>query len=189
MKSKLASRFPSLRNIRRLVNRRRWSTEGLRGREAKMRAIFPAERNLDARFETSVGLFKFGGRIQPGGRVRTRHAVRPGVFLLRRCDHEISILRLDILRARSVILDFVISPSIAASHDRPFREIGRETVRAVELVVPSEIPRTGRGLERLWDENFVTACACTKWLSDKTRSVTRNTARNVTDADSRNFSE
>src|SRR5690242_14112504 len=55
-------------------------------------------------------------------------------------DHKISVLQKSILRARRVVLQFVVSPAVSADLRYPFLGIHARTVRSIEFVAPDKIP-------------------------------------------------
>src|SRR5215831_5309708 len=71
-------------------------------------------------------------------------AVTPGKLFLEGFDNQVATLKVDVFGARSVGLQLVVSPAVAASLRRPFCGIRRRPVRAIELGTPGHHPLGAR---------------------------------------------
>jgi hypothetical protein len=74
------------------------------------------------------------------GRVIARHVLRTGKAFLQRLDHKVAALNEGIFRPVGVILEFMITPAVAADLVFPLCCVGTRTVGPIELVAPNESP-------------------------------------------------
>src|ERR1700739_881789 len=113
--------------------------------------------DLNPRFKTPVRLLEFVQSLDSCRGVAKQHAMFVAVALPARCDHELSRLRLDVLHAVGVVLEFMIAPSVAPGFDDPFGGIRYRTLGAIEFIAPLEGPWRGLGGGRVvlgWWEFF-----------------------------------
>src|SRR6185369_7562106 len=85
-------------------------------------------RNLDARFNPAIGPRPFILREQARGRVLLTVEI-----LQLRFDDKFAAFEADVVGARSVILEFVVSPTATAAIVTPLFKIRHAAVRLVEF--------------------------------------------------------
>src|SRR5882724_708936 len=97
-------------------------------------------RNLDARFESAIRLGEKILCLESRGSVVASDAIRASEFFLLSGDNQIAVLDFHVLRARSVSLELLIAPALAAQVVRPLCRIGSGSVGRREFIGPSERP-------------------------------------------------
>src|SRR5437870_1619371 len=102
-------------------------------------------RDLDARFESAIRLGEKILCLESRGSVVASDAILASEFFLLSGDNQIVVLDFHVLRARSVSLEFLIAPALAAQVVRPLCRIGSGAVGRRELIGPSERPIGSRG--------------------------------------------
>src|SRR6266404_9871794 len=97
-------------------------------------------RNLDARFESAIRLGEKILCLESRGSVVASDAIRASEFFLLSGDNQIAVLDFNVLRARSVSLELLIAPALAAQVVRPLCRIGSGAISRREFIGPSERP-------------------------------------------------
>ena len=97
-------------------------------------------RDLDTRFESAIRLGEKILRLESRRSVVASDAIRASEFFLSSADNQIAILDFHVLRARSVSLELLIAPALAAQVVRPLYTIGSGAVGRREFIGPSERP-------------------------------------------------
>src|SRR6202008_1710888 len=105
-------------------------------------------RNLEARFETPVGLLEkpFCGHSR--GRVIASYVVGTSKAFLQRLDHKVAALNEGILRPVGVVLQFMISPAVTACLKIPLCCVGTRTGGAIKFVPQYKSPVGFSGMQR-----------------------------------------
>src|SRR5882724_1368827 len=97
-------------------------------------------RDLDARFESAIRLGEKILSLESRGSVVASDAIRASEFFLLSGDNQIAVLDFHVLRARSVSLELLIAPALAAQVVRPLCRIGSGAIGRREFIGPSERP-------------------------------------------------
>ena len=97
-------------------------------------------RDLDTRFESAIRLGEKILRLESRRSVVASDAIRASEFFLLSGDDQIAVLDFHVLRARSVGLELLIAPAVAAKIVCPLSRIGGRAVGRREFIGPSERP-------------------------------------------------
>ncbi len=95
-------------------------------------------RNLDARFESAIRLGEKILCLESRGSVVASDTIRASEFFLLSGDNQIAVLDFNVLRARSVSLELLIAPALAAQVVRPLCRIGSGAIGRREFIGPSD---------------------------------------------------
>src|SRR6185503_13951727 len=96
-------------------------------------------RDLDARFEPAICLELANG-LESSRAILASTIPAPGFLrqgLIDRCNHQVPVtIHRRVASTARVILQFVVSPSVPADLECPFRAVYRRPFRSIELIAP-----------------------------------------------------